>query len=266
LRPFLVEETYEALDAIDRGDLDELATELGDVLFQCVFHAQLAVERGRFEIADVVERVTAKLIRRHPHVFRPDGRPLTAAERRRRAATPEAVLEQWTRVKAGEQQGAGLQARVLAGIPRALPALTRAHTIGARVATVGFDWPAAADVIDKIEEEVRELRAALRNGRAQTVEEMGDLLFSLANLSRKLGVHAEEALAKANDKFTNRFGRLETHLERSGRNVHTVTPPELEAAWAIVKAREANGRAAPSSPRPRRRAGAGAARGRRSRG
>jgi MazG family protein len=248
LRAFLLEETYEVLDAIDRDDLDHLAGELGDVLFQCVFHAQLAVERRHFEIGDVVEAVTAKLIRRHPHVFSPEGRPLSAAERRRQAGTPEAVLEQWTRVKTRERTDAGQPARVLSGIPRATPALTRAHTIGARVATVGFDWPGPDGVLDKIEEEVRELRAAVHESPARMLDEMGDVLFSLANLSRKLGIHAEEALARANDKFIGRFERLEVDLEQAGQDVHSVTPPELEAAWTRVKGAEAT-RARSTSPR-----------------
>jgi MazG family protein len=254
LRPFLLEETYEVLDAIDRGDLDHLAGELGDVLFQCVFHAQLAVERGRFEIGDVVEAVTAKLIRRHPHVFTPEGHPLSAEERLRRAGTPEAVLEQWTRLKARERTDANQTARVLTGIPQSTPALTRAHTIGARVATVGFDWPTPDGVLDKIEEEVRELRAAVRESPTRMLDEMGDVLFSLANLSRTLGIHAEEALARANDKFIGRFERVEVDLEQSGRDVHSVTPPELEAAWSRVKAAETTD-APPTPPRrPVRRA------------
>ena len=272
LRPFLLEETYEALDAIDRGDLQHLAAELGDVLFQCVFHAQLAVERREFDIGDVVEAVTAKLIRRHPHVFAPDGRPLSASERRDRgAATSGEVLEQWARVKAREQAAAGQSARVLSGIPRSTPALTRAHTIGARVASVGFDWPTAEDIVAKIEEEVRELRAAVAEGPRRMREEMGDVLFSLANLSRKLGIHAEEALARANDKFIDRFERLERDLERAGRDVHAATSPELEDAWARIKAAEttparATGRRSPARrPAPDSPRAAPARRGRRSR-
>jgi MazG family protein len=210
-----------------------------------VFHAQLAIEARRFDIGDVVQTVTAKLIRRHPHVFTPDGQPLSAAARRRRAGTPGAVLEQWTRLKARERTDAGQPARVLTGIPRSTPALTRAHTIGARVATVGFDWPTPDGVLDKIEEEVRELRAAVHEGQARTLDEMGDVLFSLANLSRKLGIHAEEALARANDKFENRFARVEADLDQAGRDIHAVSPTELEAAWRRVKAAETT--SAPSS-------------------
>jgi len=204
LHPYLLEETYEALDAIARGDLDALPGELGDVLFQVVFHAEIAASAKRFDAADVIEQVTAKLIRRHPHVFTPGGRTL----RTRRRRTPHAVLEEWERIKAREQTAAGRDAGVLAGIPRMLPALLRAHKIGKRAATVGFDWPQADAVIDKVEEEVRELRDASGRGREQTLEEMGDLLFSLANLSRKLGIEPEAALRQANDKFTRRFAAV----------------------------------------------------------
>jgi nucleoside triphosphate diphosphatase len=237
LRPFLLEETYEALDAIDRGDLDGLCGELGDVLFQCVFQSQIAVEAGRFEIADAVNAITEKLVRRHPHVFTPAGRPLTAAARRRREArTAGAVLEQWERIKAREQSDAGEKKRVLAGVPKSMPALLRAHEIGTRVGAVGFDWPNAADVVAKIEEEVRELRDALAESPARAAEELGDVLFSLANLARKLGLEPESALRIANDKFTTRFAALEGRFEAEGRSVHDASNDELEAAWARVKA------------------------------
>jgi MazG family protein len=231
LRPYLLEETYEALDAIDRGDLDALRGELGDVLFQVVFHAEVAAAEGRFDAADVIDDVTAKLIRRHPHVFTPGGRLLSRRPRRR----PEAVLEQWERIKAREQATAGALPGVLNGIPRALPALLRAHKIGKRVATVGFDWPDATAVVEKVEEELRELRAALPEGPRRTAEELGDLLFAVANLARKLDVEPEAALGHANDKFTRRFEGVEHLLRRRGRDVHQATTDELEAAWTEVK-------------------------------
>lgn len=256
LRPFLLEETYEVLDAIDRGDLEGLCGELGDVLFQCVFQSQIAVEAGRFEIADAVNAITGKLVRRHPHVFTPAGRPLTAAARRRRAArTSDAVLEQWERIKAREQSDAGEKKRVLAGIPRALPALLRAHEIGTRVGAVGFDWPRAADVLAKIEEEVRELRDALHESPPRAAEELGDVLFSLANLARKLGLEPESALRIANDKFTARFDALEAAFEAEGRSVHDASTDQLEDAWTRVKSPapttpgSTSGRAR-SAPRP----------------
>jgi MazG family protein len=249
LRPFLLEETYEALEALDRGDLAALPGELGDVLFQCVFHAEIGAEAGRFEIADAVEAITAKLIRRHPHVFTPTGRPLSQAARRRSAVrTPRAVREQWSALKAHEQAAGGQERRVLSGVPTAMPSLLRAHEIGTRVAEVGFDWPHAGDVVDKIEEEVRELRAAVTESPARAAEELGDLLFSIANLARKLKLEPESALRMANDKFTRRFDALEARLERTDRSVHDATLDELEAAWQAVKKARPR-RATPTSGR-----------------
>ncbi len=237
LRPFLLEETYEALDAIDRGDARELSGELGDVMFQCVFHGQVAAEAGEFDIADALDAIAAKLVRRHPHVFTRAGQPLSKAARRRAGLRqPGVVLEQWERLKAKEQAAAGVERRLLSGIPRAMPALPRAHEIGTRVATVGFDWPDTAGVVEKIEEEVRELRAALAEGPARTADELGDLLFSIANLARKLGVEPEAALRQANDKFTQRFDALEARLHAKGASVHDTAPAELEQAWQAVKA------------------------------
>jgi ATP diphosphatase len=259
LRPYLLEEAYEVLDAIDRGDLDELRGELGDVLFQVVFHAEVAEGDRRFDIADVVEDVSAKLVRRHPHVFTPAGRPLPRRARRRR--TPGAVLEQWERIKAREQEAVGARTGVLTGVPRALPALLRAHKIGARAATVGFDWPQADEVVDKIDEEVRELRAAIREGDGRTREEMGDLLFSLANLARKLNVEPEAALSQANDKFTRRFEALEARLAAEGRTVHDASPDQLDAAWRAIKVPAAT----PPSSNAVRSSSERRARGRRSR-
>jgi MazG family protein len=236
LRPFLLEETYEALDAIDRGDLDSLGGELGDVLFQCVFQSQIAAEEGRFDIADAVMSIARKLIRRHPHVFTAAGRPLSAPARRRATAkSSDQVLTQWEALKAREQHAAGAKARILAGVPRALPSLLRAHEIGTRVAAVGFDWPRASDVMDKIDEEARELREALAESPARAAEELGDLLFALSNLSRKLGIEPEAALRKANDKFSERFAAVESLMEARGRSVHGASLEELEAAWTEIK-------------------------------
>jgi MazG family protein len=250
LRPFLLEETYEALEAIDRADARELQGELGDVLFQCVFQAQIAAEGGRFEIADSVMAIVSKLIRRHPHVFTEKGQPLSAAARARATATSsEQVLTQWEQLKAREQQSAGAKARVLAGVPRALPALLRAHEIGTRVAAVGFDWPSASDVMDKIDEETRELREALTESPARAAEELGDLFFALANLARKLGIEPEAALAHANDKFSARFDEVEALFEADGRSVHGASLDELESAWEDVK----KGRTPPASRNGRAR-------------
>src|SRR5438067_1082134 len=174
LRGFLLEETHEVLDAIDRGDTDALGA------------------------------ITAKLIRRHPHIFDPGGRPLE---------TPGEVVTQWEQIKAQEPHDAGERRGILRGVPKTLPALLRAYEIGTRVAAVGFDWSRTSEVVDKIDEAVAELRRALASeGRARTEEEMGDLLFSIANLARKLGIEPETALRQANEKFTTRFAALEAHL------------------------------------------------------
>jgi ATP diphosphatase len=253
LRPFLIEETYEVVDAIDRGDITALRGELGDVLLQCVFHAQLAAEAGRFTAADVADAIADKLIQRHPHVFRPDGRMLSLHARARAATdTPGAVKEQWARIKAQEQASAGRTPRVLAGVPRALPALVRADKIGSRVASVGFDWPDATAVLGKVDEELQELREALNEGPARAAEELGDLLFALASLARKLQLDAEAALSAANDKFTRRFDAIEALLGRAGRDVHGTSLDDLEAAWAAVKRAEAAA-ARPTSTRARPR-------------
>ncbi len=243
LRPFLLEETYEALDALDRGDLEALRGELGDVLFQCVFQSQIATESGRFDVTDVLEAVTAKLVRRHPHVFTAAGRALSAARRRAaRAKTSTAVLEQWEQVKAREQAAAGEKRRLLSGVPRALPALLRAHEIGTRVAAVGFDWTRPAEVMDKIDEEARELRQALGEHPGRAAEELGDLLFSIANLARHLGLEPESALRQANDKFTDRFDRLEAHFDRDGRSIGDATAAQMNDAWESVKVDESKRR------------------------
>jgi len=238
LRAHLVEETYEVLEALDRGDFDAVVGELGDVLFQCVFHAQIAAEAGRFEMADTIEAITAKLVRRHPHVFTPGGRPIGAAARRKSGIrTAAAVKAQWEQIKAGEQVSAGARKGVLAGVPRSMPALLRAHEVGRRVAAVGFDWSRPADVVDKIDEEVRELRDALNESPARATEELGDLLFSIANLARKLGLEPESALRAANDKFTRRFEALEETFEHRGQSLHQATIEQMEDVWRQIKRR-----------------------------
>jgi MazG family protein len=245
LRPYLLEEAYELLDAIQAGNDAEVAGELGDVLLQVVFHAQIASESRRFDIVSVIERIVNKLVHRHPHVFTATGDPLTPAGRRRlRLDTAGEVKTQWERLKAKERPTAGRDAGVLTGVPRALPALLRATRIGNRAAMVGFDWPAAEGVLDKIDEEVRELRAAVDAGPAKLRDEMGDVLFSIANLARKLQIDPELALTEASDKFTTRFGLLEAHLARHGLTVHTATAEQMASAWDIIKKTSTrNGRA-----------------------
>jgi MazG family protein len=227
LRGFLLEETHEVLDAIDSGDYDELKGEIGDLLFEGVFLAQVSADDGRFTVAESLDAITAKLIRRHPHIFDPSGTPLE---------TPGAVVTQWEQIKAREQAEAGESRSVLKGLARSLPALLKAYEIGTRVAAVGFDWPATEDVVDKIEEEVAELRGAIAHESAERrEEEMGDLLFSIANLARKLGIEPESALRKANDKFAKRFTALEERFHAAGRSVHEATLEEMEAGWQVVK-------------------------------
>jgi uncharacterized protein YabN with tetrapyrrole methylase and pyrophosphatase domain len=245
LRGFVLEETYEVLDAIDRADRGRLRGEIGDLLFEGVFLGQICAEDGDFVVADSIQDVTAKLIRRHPHVFgraraqqaMPGaGRAVRTPARRAKVTTPDQVVEQWEQIKTREQEAAGQTRGVLAGVPAALPALLRAHEIGTRVAAVGFDWSRPEDVVAKIEEEVAELRQAVGHESSERAEEeMGDLLFSVANLCRKLGIEPESALRKANGKFTARFTAVERRLDARGRTVHDATLEEMEAEWQAVK-------------------------------
>jgi len=241
LRPFVLEETYEVLEAIDSGDPAQLREELGDFLFEAVFLARLSEEAGDFSIGDAIDAVCAKLIRRHPHVFdRPaddDGTRLTSAE----------VVEKWETIKAREREAAGAPAdappkTTLSGIPKTLPALLRAFEVSARAAAVGFDWARPDDVVAKIEEEVREVRIEVESGALGSAdraeEEVGDLLFAIANLSRKLGIEPESALRRANDKFTTRFETLERALVSAGRTLDDVSLEEMEREWDRVKAGE----------------------------
>ena len=249
LRPFVLEETYEVLEAIDRGDIDALRGELGDFLFEAVFLAQIAADEGRFTIADALDAINAKLVRRHPHVFGEEAAndamhtaPVRSDRRRAKPRpatgidTAGKVLEQWEQIKAREQTHAGTKPSVLAGVPKALPSLLRSHEISSRAAAVGFDWPTPTDVVVKIEEEVRELREAIDNGdRKHAAEEMGDLLFSISNLARKLGIEPESALRQANEKFTQRFQAVEETFAGAGRRMADATLEEMEDVWQTVK-------------------------------
>ena len=235
LRPFVLEETYEVLEAIEGGSPAHLCEELGDFLFEAVFLAQMSTEAGDFGIGDAIDAICDKLVRRHPHVFaRTEGdAPLSSRQ----------VIEKWETLKAREREAAGLAATrkktTLGGVPRTLPALLRAYEIGSRAAAVGFDWAQAADVLDKIEEEVTELRQAVESGAtghlSPAEEEMGDLLFAIANLSRKLGIEPEAALRRATEKFTARFDAVERALEARGRSPATASLEEMEAEWKRVK-------------------------------
>lgn len=233
LRPYVLEETYEVLDAIDRDDHADLSHELGDFVFEAVFLAQIAAEEGRFTIADSLEYIVEKLIRRHPHVFGETGSMTAPADS---GMTPGRVLEQWEQIKAREQESRGERKRVLGGMTRALPALLRAYEIGNRVAAVGFDWARPEDVMDKVREEVEELAHALGyESKPRAEEEMGDLLFAIANLARKMGIEPESALRQANEKFTARFEQVEQRLEGRGKSVHDASLEEMEGEWNSVK-------------------------------
>jgi len=234
LKPFVLEETYEVVDAIDRHDHPALCEELGDFVFEAVFLAQLESEAGHFTIADSLQSVADKLVRRHPHVFARDteGAAVESADR---------VRTRWEEIKAQERSASTAEKpkTLLSGIAPALPALLRAFHIGTRAASVGFDWAGAGDVVEKIQEEVNELREVVDASRptdhARAEEEMGDLLFAIANLARKLNIEPETALRKANDKFTRRFTAMESTIASSGRAMKEIALAELEREWQQSK-------------------------------
>lgn len=226
IAPYTIEEAYEVADAIAREDYASLADELGDLLFQVVYHARMAEEAGKFDFADVAAAIADKMIRRHPHVF-------GEAEAREAAAHSNA----WEAQKEAERR-ARAQSGVLDGIPVALPALLRAEKLTKRAARVGFDWPNAEAVLEKLAEEIGELRAELPGRDPDRLEdELGDMLFVLANLGRKLGVDPEAALRRANGKFTRRFTAIEQALAARGKSPADSSLDEMEAEWAKAKAR-----------------------------
>jgi MazG family protein len=234
LRPFVLEETYEVLEAIESGTPGDLKEELGDFLFEAVFLAQISDEAGEFGIGDAIDSICDKLVRRHPHVF--------AREESAPSLTSGEVVEKWETLKARERAAAGRSAApktTLSGVPRTLPALLRAYELSARAAAVGFDWARAADVLDKIEEEVAEVRREVESGGtghlSRAEEEMGDLLFAIANLSRKLGIEPESALRRATEKFTGRFEAVERAFAARGRTLSEATLDEMEREWERVK-------------------------------
>lgn len=243
LRPFVLEETYELLEAIDRDDMDALREELGDYLYEAVFLAQIAEEAGHFSIADAVNGIADKLVRRHPHVFSPDGTPLAEAGG---AMTPDDVVRKWEDLKAGERRAAGRhEGTILGGVPRTLPSLLRAYELSARAAAVGFDWVEPGQVIDKIDEELAELREAVQThgaGSARAEDELGDVFFALANLARKLGHEPEAALRMANDKFQRRFDWMDRTARDERQELGNLTLAELEALWTRAKDAETSGR------------------------
>jgi nucleoside triphosphate diphosphatase len=237
LSQFVLEEAYEVVDAIERNDIRALCEEIGDHIFEGVFLAQIATDEGRFTVADSLKSVSDKLVRRHPHVFREDGRVHDAASKER-APSADAALSKWDTQKAAEKGASGHSSSALGELPHGLPALLKAYKLGKRAAGVGFDWSQASDVVSKIEEEVAELRQTLEqepSSSARAEEEMGDLLFAIANLSRKLGIEPEAALRKANQKFMRRFESMETRINSSGRRLDAMTFDELESEWRQVK-------------------------------
>jgi MazG family protein len=230
LRPFVLQETYELLDALDREDYAALEHELGDFLFEAVFLAQICEEEGRFSITDSITAIADKLIRRHPHIFDESGKA---------SLTPKQVKQQWEEIKAKERTDAGESEKtLLSGVPRSMPSLLRAYELSTRAAQVGFDWPTTADVIDKVDEEIRELRDAVKTQgptSREAEEEFGDLLFSLVNVARKLGIEPEAALRVANDKFQRRFDDVERQVRADGQTFREVTLARLEEYWQRAK-------------------------------
>lgn len=222
LKKHFVEEAYEALDAIDRGRFDELRGELGDVALQVVFHAIIAEEERRFTLAEVFDEVNRKLVRRHPHVFG------DAVVR-----TSDEQVTSWDRIKMTEGRSS-----VLDGVPKHLPALMKAEKVQRKAAKVGFEWERTEDVWKKVEEETEELQAAVRSGdRAHIDEEFGDLLFSLVNYARFIGVEPEASLQRTVQKFTGRFRHVEERLREQGKDIHAATLAEMDELWNEAKRR-----------------------------
>ncbi len=223
IAPYTLEEAYEVVDAIEHNDMEGLRDELGDLLLQVVFHAQMAKEQSSFEFADVVEAICSKMTRRHPHVFGSEKGQVTSDQ----------VRQTWQDIKQQEKPAA---ASVLDGIPNALPALKLAQKTGSRAAGTGFDWPDPQGPMDKVDEELRELKEAVSTGSAERIEdEMGDVLFSLVNVCRHQGVDAETALRRTITKFHRRFRIVEEATEASGK---TLNINEMEAVWQQAKGRE----------------------------
>jgi MazG family protein len=224
LKPYLVEETYEVLDALEAKDLPAFKEELGDLLLQIVFHAQLMAETGEFTIEDVAQAIADKLVRRHPHVFG-DVTVQDASE----------VAQNWAKIKAQEKAGKADHS-ILAGVPQSAPALIQAQRLGEKASRVGFDWTSTADVLKKVTEETQELtEALLTQDPVKQEHELGDLLFSLTNLARHLNIDAETALRKAGKRFNSRFRFIEAQLHAHGEDIHQTSPARLETLWEEAK-------------------------------
>lgn len=231
IAPYTIEEAYEVTDAIERGDMDDLKDELGDLLLQVVFHARMAEEKNLFDFNDVVDAIADKMTRRHPHVFGDDA-----------ADTPDAVRQNWEDIKAAEKAAKGKAAdddSLLADVPATLPALTRAVKLQKRAARIGFDWNEAEPIFAKLQEEIGELREAMQSGNSDAVEdEYGDVLFVVANLARHLKLDPEAALRRGNAKFTRRFQALERFAKAEKADFTDYTLDEYEVFWQRAKAEE----------------------------
>jgi len=227
LKPHLLEETYEVLDALDSAEPVQLAEEMGDLLYQITLHSQIAAEAGAFTIEDVIENVVRKLIGRHPHVFGD-----------MELESSQDVLAVWESFK---QKQKPKRTSVLEEIPKGLPALPQSNLMQKRAAHVGFEWPAVSDVLDKVEEELRELRVEIESGeKDQQREELGDIFFALVSVARHLKIDPEEALRRANRKFAGRFGQVEATVSERGQALRDLSPPELDALWNQMKGTENN--------------------------
>ena len=226
LLPYLLEETYEVVDAVKRGKDEDLREELGDLLLQVVFHSQIAKERGAFDIEDVVDSIVRKLINRHPHVF----------GNREDIKTAEDVNREWEKLK--EKEGKKKES-LLDGIPESMPALERAYKLQKRAAKVGFDWEGFEGIKEKLIEELSEIEEELKRGdRKKIEEEVGDFLFMAVNLARFLGVHPEIALRRANEKFEKRFRYMEKKAKEMGKELKEMSLDEMEALWQEAKGKE----------------------------
>lgn len=230
LKPYLLEETYEVLEAIDRGEPPGICDELGDLLLQIVFLARLFEERQDFDIGDVADAIADKLVRRHPHVFAG-----------RRQSGLKALAAQWDQIKAAEKGHRGESAMLLEGVPRHLPALLRARKLSEKASRVGFDWPEVDGIFAKIDEELLEFREALeRADRRAMTDELGDLLFAIVNLGRFLNIDAEEALRQTANRFVDRFGHIESSLAEQGKTFEQSSPAEMDSLWNEAKRLERN--------------------------
>lgn len=239
IKPYTIEEAYEVADAIERSDMEDLCDELGDLLLQVVFHAQIAKERGDFEFGDVVAAVNRKMIRRHPHIFGAAG-----------TMSPEEVKQQWSEIKAAEKldrknrrlargYDVSEDAKHLSSVPRVLPSLTESLKLQEQAARVGFDWHQAEPILDKVEEEIAELRAAIADkDEAAISDELGDLIFALVNVGRHKGVDPENSLRGTNTKFRRRFNYIEANLHLIDKDLKSASLDEMEALWQEAKMKE----------------------------